>query len=265
MYPFYEVRDDSKQNYFSSFTTENLSFPPHFHSHTELIYVTEGAISVSVNDKKAVLQQGDIAVSFPNDVHSYNTELFSKAVVLIFSPKIIGSYFGSLKDKTIKNPFIKKNTYDLSVMNFINILKEEFEDTNDHYVIKGLLYSIFGKLNRNFILIDNNNLYDTTIQIILKHIARNFCENITLNSIARDLGYSPFHLSRLFNQKIGYQFNDYINSLRINMAQRLLSETDMTISSIALDCGFESLRNFNRVFKKHLNATPRDFRRLFRS
>lgn len=262
MYPFYEIREETKMSYFNIFTSENLTFPPHFHTHVELIFVEDGEISFSANDKKAVLHQGDIAVSFPNDVHSYYTEQYSKISVFMFSPKIIGSYFGVRMDKTVANPFIFKNTYDSSLLTFMTMLKDEFRSTNSEYVIKGLLYSIFGKLDSKFIFKDNSNLYDTTTQIILKHIAKHFSENITLNSLSKELGYSPFHLSRLLNQKIGYQFNDYINSLRVSMAQKLLIETDTSISQIALECGFESLRNFNRVFKKHVSSTPSDFRRL---
>ena len=103
-------------------------------------------------------------------------------------------------------------------------------------------------------------MHDTTIQKLLRYIGSHFNENITLDSIAKDLGFSKFHISRLFNSKIGEQFNDYVNKLRVNMAQSLLTGTDSSISNIALECGFESIRNFNRVFKAYSSMTPKEFR-----
>ncbi|NRU22139.1 YesN/AraC family two-component response regulator [Clostridium beijerinckii] len=98
------------------------------------------------------------------------------------------------------------------------------------------------------------------MQNLLRYIEIHYHEKISLDSIAKDLGFSKFYLSRIFSNKIGYQFNDYINRLRINKAQKLLSETDLPVTVIALECGFESQRNFNRIFKELTTLTPTKFR-----
>lgn len=261
MYPFYETKKSDKANYFTIFNSKNMSFPPHLHSYIEIIYVMEGNITVNINDNVKKLTQGDVAVSFPNDIHSYNTEGVSRVIVMIFSPEIISGYFKKVANKTLKDSFLNKEIIDESIYVLVDMLFNEFKTSNDEYVIKGFLYSIIGKLNKYFIFIDSKHAYNTTIQSLLKYIEGNYDKNITLESVAKTLGFSKFYLSRIFTNKIGYQFNDYVNRLRINAAQKLISETDMLIFNIALECGFESLRNFNRVFKSYTGVTPTEFRK----
>jgi transcriptional regulator GlxA family with amidase domain len=205
-----------------------------------------------------------MAVCFSNDAHSYNTNTSSKVITVIFSPEFIKGYLIRKRDKTLEEAFFRSSTLNQEVLLFINMLQQEYAGNKNEYVIKGYLYSIFGKLDSRFIFKSSYNVYDTTIQKLLKYIGERYSENITLEETAKSLGFSKYYLSRLFNNKIGYQFNDYVNRLRLNMAQSLLSETDMAVSNIALECGFESLRNFNRVFKQHMNYTPTEFRKQYK-
>jgi AraC-like DNA-binding protein/mannose-6-phosphate isomerase-like protein (cupin superfamily) len=260
MYPFYETKKSESPYYFNIFKAMHLSFPPHLHSYVELIYVTEGSITVSVNEKVKALGRGEIAVCFPNDVHSYKTEASSEGLLLIFSPEIISGYFSRKMDKTLENPFLHEHNIDKTAASLLEMIHEEFLGSNNEYVIKGFLYAVFGRLSPYLTFKKGKRSYNNTIQSVLKYIEGHYYENINLDIMAKALGFSKYYLSRLFSDKIGYQFNDYVNRLRINMAQELLSETDMTIVNVALECGFESQRNFNRVFKSLLGLTPAQYR-----
>lgn len=260
MHPYYEITGTNEPFDFRSQIVENFDFPPHLHSHMELAYILEGKTIISVNDNKKELKKGDMVLCFPNDVHSYNNISDCKLMIFIFSPDIIRSYFSKCLGKTLANPFFEEGSFDEKINELFNmLLAEDLKDRNQ-YVIKGLLYSIFGKLDKIFVFKDGKQLHDTTIQKLLRYIGSRFCENITLENTAKDLGFSKFHISRIFNNKIGEQFNDYVNKLRINMSQSLLATTDSNIATIALECGFESIRNFNRVFKTCSGMTPTEFR-----
>lgn len=260
MYPFFEVNKSGDQNFFTSGILTNFSFPPHLHPYAEMIYVVEGSIEVAINDVSRCLNTGEAAICFPNDIHGYNSKGFSKILMFIFSPDIASSFFGIRMDKTLENPFIPKNTIDEGISTLFFMLYDEFTNHNNKYVVKGLLYTILGKLDGYFILKNSNTSYNNTIQSLLKYIELHYQENISLESIAKDLGFSKFYLSRIFSNKIGYQFNDYVNRLRINKAQKFLRETDLPITIIALECGFKSQRNFNRIFKELTLFTPTEFR-----
>jgi AraC-like DNA-binding protein len=262
MHPYYEDLKTSERYYLRIFEEDNLSFPLHLHNHTEFVYVVEGSTQISINEKVENLQQGDMAVIFPNDIHSYYSESYSKCRIFIFSPEIISGYFGKRVNKTLENPFFSKSMLCDSTIHLINLLFEESTNTNNKYVIKGLLYSIFGKLTNSFVFKSNEHIYNNTIQSLLSYIGNHFNENITLDILAKHLGFSKFYISRLFKHKIGYTLNDYVNSLRINRAEDLLRETDLTMVNIALECGFESCRNFNRVFKGFNGNTPSEYRNM---
>jgi len=55
-------------------------------------------------------------------------------------------------------------------------------------------------------------------------------------------------------------FKTYVNTLRLASACSLLKESDLTITDIAYKCGFNGIRNFNALFKKHMEKTPSQYR-----
>ncbi|MFA9398877.1 MAG: AraC family transcriptional regulator [Clostridiaceae bacterium] len=255
MYPYYEVKEFEKTYFYSISEFDNLNFPPHLHSYVELVYIKEGNVNVIINNNSKELVKGELAIIFPDDIHSYNTEIYSKGILLIFSPKIIGTFFNSIGGKTLENPYFFKDICQGKINVFLNMLLE-YEDNSNEYIIKGLLYAIFGALSSNFEYRKTDKFYDSTLQIVLKYISKYYLNNISLDVMAKDLGYSKFYLSRVFNNKVGCNINDYINKLRINRAQEYLKNTNMKVFDIALECGFESLRNFNRVFKNSTGLAP---------
>lgn len=261
MYPFFQTNKSGDQNFFKSSILSNLSFPPHLHPYVEMIYVIEGSIEVTINKLSHCLSAGEATMCFPNDIHGYTTKDSSKILMFIFSPDITSSFFGGMRmNKTLENPFIPKSTIDNEINSLFFTLDSEFKNNNNKYVVKGLLYTILGKLDPYFIIKNSSSFYSNTTQNLLRYIEFHYQDNISLDSVAKDLGFSKFYISRIFSNKIGYQFNDYVNRLRINKAEKLLEETDLPITTIALECGFESQRNFNRIFKELNSLTPTEFR-----
>lgn len=87
--------------------------------------------------------------------------------------------------------------------------------------------------------------------------------NLTLNILAKHLNSTPHILSQLINEQLKYNFNDFINSYRIEEAKIMLADkgkNNFTIASIAYDCGFNTLSAFNTAFKKFTGLTPSQFR-----
>ena len=78
--------------------------------------------------------------------------------------------------------------------------------------------------------------------------------------MADDLGVSKYVLSRLFAKTFHCNFVSYVNGVRLNYAISMLDNTSETITNICYDCGFESQRTFNRVFKERYRITPREYR-----
>mgnify|MGYP000162098806 CR=1 FL=1 len=89
--------------------------------------------------------------------------------------------------------------------------------------------------------------------------------NLTIPRLAEKMQIQPYLLSQIINAQFDKSFPDYINSYRIEDAKKLLEESSLKISSIASDCGFNSLSSFNLAFKKHTDKTPSQYRNDFLS
>jgi AraC-like DNA-binding protein len=93
-------------------------------------------------------------------------------------------------------------------------------------------------------------------------------ENISLQELAKELHITHHILSRTINEKTGKNFNEFINSYRIEEAKKLIIDEkfqNLKIATIAYDCGFNSLSVFNSSFKKNTGYTPSEYQQKFSS
>lgn len=102
---------------------------------------------------------------------------------------------------------------------------------------------------------------DDLIYNAVEYVAKNFREKISLEKMAYDLCVSKYVLSRMFAKTFHCNFSKYVNGVRLNYAVAALENTMDSITNIGLDCGFESQRTFNRVFKERYKITPREYRK----
>ena len=99
---------------------------------------------------------------------------------------------------------------------------------------------------------------------VYSYIRENYFKPIPLEKIARIAKMSPFAFSRYFKNNSGAGFIEYLNRVRTNKACYLLRETEYAVHDIALECGFASISNFNKQFRKMEGISPRDFRAQFK-
>lgn len=85
-------------------------------------------------------------------------------------------------------------------------------------------------------------------------------EELSLTRVAGAVNIHPSHLSEKFKQVTGINFVDYVARIRFEKACILLPHREWKISEIAFDVGFQSLSQFNRVFKKLAGKSPREYR-----
>jgi len=98
---------------------------------------------------------------------------------------------------------------------------------------------------------------------IYNYIRENYFRPISLEKISDFAGMSPFTFSRFFKKNCGAGFVEYLNRVRTNKACYLLRETAYHVNEIAVECGFSSISNFNKQFRKTEGLSPRDYRSQF--
>lgn len=98
------------------------------------------------------------------------------------------------------------------------------------------------------------------IEKVMDYMNQHFHRNITLAEIAKLVNMTSVSFSRFFKQRTGISFIDNLLEVRLGHASRQLIDTTKSISEIAYNCGFNNISNFNRLFKKKKNCTPKEFR-----
>ncbi|MGB8490107.1 MAG: AraC family transcriptional regulator [Bacteroidales bacterium] len=99
---------------------------------------------------------------------------------------------------------------------------------------------------------------------VYNYIRENYHKSISLEKISRVAHMSPFAFSRYFKKNCGAGFIEYLNRVRMNKACYLLRETEYQVHEVANECGFSSISNFNKTFRKAEGQPPREYRAQFR-
>ncbi len=243
----YEHQYFGDNNLFKTFVSDHLTFPLHFHRSYEFVYVFSGEIEVIVDEKKTLLGKGNAVFVFPNQLHAYRAAPASKVFLMIFSPELVGHFFGETKGRLPEN----------NVFSFPDFCYDSTMAKN-LYLLKSFLYRICGELLENTSLIPKKESKENNYLLhkMLLYIEENYQNECNLKDLADKLKYDYAYLSKLFIVKANIGFNRYLNQYRINRACYMLKNTELPISQIAVENGYSSLRTFNRNFIKITGLTP---------
>ncbi|HZG85418.1 helix-turn-helix domain-containing protein [Paenibacillus sp.] len=100
-----------------------------------------------------------------------------------------------------------------------------------------------------------------TIRNACEFIQARYCEDLSLSDMTQRFHISASQFSLLFKKYTGQSFVQYVNSIRIQEAKRLLVEDKLKVYEVAEQVGFQSLPHFNRVFKQYVGSSPNDYKK----
>ena len=235
--------------------------PPHLHESIEIIYVTDGTLALGVGQELYQMNKGDFAIVFPNVIHHY--QAFgtgkNKAIYLFVEPSLLPAYHAELQKYSPVYPIIEKKQLHTDVVNALKSLVHMEE--RSPMLVQAYIQMILAHVFSDMSMVDKSSIgSDDLIYNAVEYVAKNFREEIKLDKMAYDLGVSKYVLSRMFAKTFHCNFNKYVNGIRLNYASAALENSQESITNICLDCGFESQRTFNRVFKERYKMTPREYR-----
>ncbi len=259
MIPFFEKKS---QNIYGSLTGMEY-FPPHIHTHIEIVFVRKGMGRININSHVYELFEGDLALIFPNSIHSYEeNHNICEAVMLICGVELLGEFFNQMMNFTPVSPVIRAKNIHKDVSYAVNSLLDECLTPHKNIAPKKAVLELILSRTLPIITLEKNStvLQNNTTSKIINFICENYKNELSLDILSRKFGVHKSYISRIFSKKIGVSFTDYVNDLRVDRAKRMLLETDILINEIAFECGFETQRSFNRVFKKNCNMTPVQYR-----
>lgn len=255
MIPFYE----NKPNSVYAFLFPNIRFPPHMHIVIEMMYLFSGSVSVTVENETFTLEQGDIFIVFPNQVHSYEST-DCKNLMLLLPTTALGTLASSIQGKRPLRYYLRASevpTYVSSVLEALYRLRRTAGPEEQ----EALAHAAFAGAIARVGLTDAKNTQPTIIGRAMESIAEAYRQPITLQWLSQKLGVSKCYLSRELNAFLKMGFREYVNCLRTDYAKNLLKRTNLSITEIALESGFDNPRTFNRAFHSVTGMTPREYRK----
>ena len=258
---------------------KEFTYPIHCHSEYELNFIENASgvrrtvgdsvetigdydmVLITGNELEHVWEQGDCT---SEDIHEitiqFSSELFTEALLnknqfgsiqtmlenakcgIKFSMSTIMKVYTRLTDFAIKKP---------SFHSFISLLELLYElSLADDSVV--LSSTSFAKIE--------TQSESRRVQKVQKYVRDHYNEEIRLKDLAKMVGMTSVAFSRFFRQRTGRTLSEYIIEQRLGHAARLLVDSTQTVAEICFDCGFNTLSNFNRLFKRSKGCTPKVFR-----
>lgn len=255
MIPFYENKPESVY----AFRFPNITFPPHMHIVIEMMYLLSGTVEVTVEGENFLLKEGDVLIVFPNQVHSYKSTCCENLMILL-PISAIGSMSAMIQGKHPKQYFLRSS----EIPKYIQTILDTFYEIRLSACAEeqeALAHAAFTGIVTKLGLTETENARPTIIGRAMELITNSYRQPITLQWLAQKLGVSKCYLSRELNLFLKMGFREYINCLRIDYAKNMLKQTNLSITEIALESGFDNPRTFNRAFQAVTGTTPRLFRK----
>lgn len=262
----YAVKD------YPSSMTEN-----HYHSFYEILYLLKGERIFQIKDKTYRLTPGDAVFINPYDFHrSIDSDPpYYERILISFRKEFIintadTSSFNSLYcfDNGI-DKISYTSDQQSSVESVLTKLVNEFVEKKPGYEL------LLRSLMTEFLVISSRAAENISggsyeypsdthrrISEIVRYINSNYEQQLDLTVLGSKFFFSPSYLSRTFKDIMGISLNSYIQHVRTRAAQELLSNTDMTITKICEQTGFNSINRLERTFKSITGKTPAGYRKL---
>lgn len=237
---------------------------PHLHTSLEILYVLSGSTTVMTSRSTLALESENFIVLNPWENHWLSMRKGTHTVSFHISSDFLQTYkIRAINCCSLLQP--ERSEYMAAIRGLLAVLYRTItEDPNRNrlYAISHL-FRLTALLNQEFSVGEPVELQDgeaSRLQRVLEYIAQHYMEPISLEDVAKHIFLSSGYISKKFQSHMGISFSEYLRTLRLQRAARLLGETKQSIGEIALNCGFSNINTFIINFKNEFQCTPRAFR-----
>jgi len=258
----------------------SLAAHSHFHDAIECIYMTEGCVKVYIDGRVDRLSAGDLILFRSRGIHTMYTEdakrtqyyvlKVNPALLHRISPSTVGGRFCfrfSVFNPSLKHIWRKEELEGGAILSHVNKLIENLKnptgisDVSMILAALSVLEEMFAQTETEFSALSQ---YSDLIHRATVHINEHFSEDISEKELAQSFGLSYAYFSRAFKAATGKSFRDYLSGVRINQAQQLMVNTDLSVADVAAKCGYGSVSHFISAYKRAHGTSPLQARKRSR-
>lgn len=271
----------------------NGSVPTHWHEDIELIVPNEGEVVYNINGKLVIVRPGEGLLINSRRLHSaclkhvrdcyYNLLIFHP-MVLCISEEIEQKVVQPIIDSSFDYILLQKGTaWHENILHWFSVIRErqidrsmpktfaamefavlkENQDKSVKCAVAGLVSLIWSEIARNIVPdakphTECSQL--TSLKEMIDYIDKHYVEKLTLDNIAAAGHVSKRTCGNLFERFLYISPMKYLNEFRLKQSITLLKSTDMTITEIALSCGFSGASYYAESFRRELGKSPSEYR-----
>lgn len=254
--------------------------PWHWHEELEFNYIVRGSIKFFTSDKSYVFHQGEAFFINSNVLSALESKLDEQAAVEshLFHPIFLGGHFKSIFSTKYLEPVIHNKRIDIleirgktkqqrQILSKLRMLSQLQQKEDTEFQTRNILSEIWLLLLEEIKNLKNDNvsgrlMSQERVQTMMSFIQQNYHQKISLDDIAASAAVSRRECIRCFKSYIHKAPYEYLLTYRIEMAKRLLRETDLLIIDIALNTGFSNGAYFTKIFKEITGKTPKEYRKM---
>ncbi|MBN2221382.1 MAG: helix-turn-helix transcriptional regulator [Vallitaleaceae bacterium] len=268
------LEDDNFQ--FNCFAITDAETLPHWHNHTEIIYLQRGACTVYINGTLFNAHEGDILLVIHGNLHSIIPQESAKYYALVLGDTLFDALMIDQHCDTTLRPFLsdssqrplhftsKNDGYPILLSLLTTVITENSEKKEGYQLfIKMSICRFFAQILRFSPYLINSQAAShqqsnntRIIKKALEYLSLHYKEKILLADLSFHFSLSIQHFCRLFKGYTGKTFSDFLSDLRLDHANRLLLETDLPITQIPELVGICNSNYFARIYKRKYGISP---------
>lgn len=241
-----------------------VNFPLHWHEYYEVEILLTGHATEYVNDKIIEKSKGSFSILSPSACHAVELDGDALLVNIRMRERFFNGYEEIRRKIELPGGAISGilPPKDFEKLIFIcQIIREDFEQTNLlSEANRNLVFYLLHKLMENTESRSQNKSGEKQMSDILYYINHNFTQKLTVESTAKVFGFASNYFGKMFFQRAGISFNDYVNNVRLNYGYSLVIENEQSIEEIATACGFGDRTYFATKFRRQFGMTPTECR-----
>lgn len=269
------TKDDPFSTYHIKNAGRSFQIPVHWHDELEIIYVKGGFLTVSISGESYIGKPGDAFVVSPGNLHLMGSDTSTvDYYTFLFPLKNLSFRADDLFEEKLLEPL---NSGHLMINPRINdTAKELCEQLIEVYESKKqesesqltaqiktkiiLLQFILEMWKKGFIIENDTNGRNTVEKEMVSYIQQNYTGKISLKEFGEQFHLSEKYISRYFKEHFHITLSQYVTYLRLEHAKQLLQDTDIPVTEVAMQSGYQNVSYFIRSFKKTYEISPLKYR-----
>ena len=281
---YFELKENkphgTKDDPFSTYHIENagrsFQIPVHWHDEFEIIYVRSGFLTVSISGESYIGKTGEAFVVSPGNLHLMGSQSGTvDYYTFLFPLKYISFRTDDMLDEKLLEslnsghlmicPRVKDTAKELCEQ-----LIEIYEAKNDESESKIttqvrtkiiLLQFILEMWKKGFVIENDTSGRNTVEKEMVSYIQQNFTGKISLREFGEQFHLSEKYISRYFKEHFHITLSQYVTYLRLEHAKQLLQDTDIPVTDVAMQSGYQNVSYFIRSFQKAYAVSPLKYRK----